>query len=57
MFRTKVVEKPGTQILFFILLTVHLDLIMVNDQLDALDTRAGQERHVKESPTRLRYTR
>jgi hypothetical protein len=53
---------------FYILLTVHLDVILVSDQLDALflmylfyaSTCCEQvplDQHVRESPTRVCYTR
>jgi len=35
MFQTKFIEKIKTQILFYILLTVHLGIILMNNQLDA----------------------
>jgi hypothetical protein len=39
---------------FYILLTLHLDVILVNDQLDAV---FPLDRHVRQSPTRVCYTR
>jgi hypothetical protein len=50
---------------FYILLTVHLDVILVNDQLDTLFLSVfisclympPPDWHVEQSPTRVCYTR
>jgi hypothetical protein len=48
--------KPKINYHFYVLLTVHLDAILGNDQLDALFLKNAQNKHIKKECIKLVIT-